>query len=205
MEIPVLETERLRIRPLRLDDLESIYRILDVQLAEADLATDGSLPKAARREWLKWSILSYEQLAFLRQPPYGDRAVELKTADSAALAGQSFVRQGPVIGAVGLVPALGPFGQLPSWGGQPCRNTPEIGLFYAISPRYQRQGFASEAAQALIDYAFNVLQLTRIVATTTFDNAASKGVMRRLGMRLEQNPYPEPPWFQVVGILEHPG
>jgi hypothetical protein len=27
--------------------------------------------------------------------------------------------------------------------------------------------------------------------------------MRRLGMRVEENPEPEPAWFQVVGILSH--
>ncbi len=26
--------------------------------------------------------------------------------------------------------------------------------------------------------------------------------MRKLGMRIEKNPYPEPAWFQVAGILE---
>ena len=29
------------------------------------------------------------------------------------------------------------------------------------------------------------------------------GVMRKLGMRIVKNPYPEPPWMQVVGVLEH--
>jgi len=29
--------------------------------------------------------------------------------------------------------------------------------------------------------------------------------MRRLGMRIETNPYPEPEWFQVVGVIDHPG
>ena len=53
------------------------------------------------------------------------------------------------------------------------------------------------------DYAFGQLNLRRIVATTTYDNAASMGVMRKLGMRIEKNPYEEPRWFQVVGILEH--
>jgi hypothetical protein len=27
--------------------------------------------------------------------------------------------------------------------------------------------------------------------------------MRKLGMRIEKNPYPEPPWLQVVGILDN--
>jgi RimJ/RimL family protein N-acetyltransferase len=144
---------------------------------------------------LQWTILSYEELAKLNQPPYGDRAVVLKQTQQ-------------VIGACGFVPSFGPFGQLPTLhsAGQDEGihfNSPEFGLFYALSPTHQRQGYATEAAKALINYAFNQLDLQRIVATTTHENAASIGVMRNVGMRIEKNPYPDPPWFQVVGILEN--
>ena len=27
----------------------------------------------------------------------------------------------------------------------------------------------------------------------------------KLGLRLDRNPYPEPPWLQVVGVLDNPG
>ena len=76
-------------------------------------------------------------------------------------------------------------------------------MFYAISPAHQRRGYASEAARALVDYAFQRLNLKRVVATTNYDNAASIGVMRKLGMWVEKNPRPEPPWLQVVGVLEN--
>src|SRR5205085_7665200 len=82
-------------------------------------------------------------------------------------------------------------------------NLPEFGLYYALSPAYQRQGYATEATRALIDYAFTQLALKRIVATTTNENVASIAVMRKVGMRIEKNPYPDPPWFQVVGVLEN--
>lgn len=55
----------------------------------------------------------------------------------------------------------------------------------------------------MVRFAFDVLHLGRLVAMTTYDNPASIGVMRRLGMRIEANPYPHPTWFQVVGILEN--
>jgi [ribosomal protein S5]-alanine N-acetyltransferase len=42
------------------------------------------------------------------------------------------------------------------------------------------------------------------VATTSSDNAPSIGVMRKVGRHIERNPYPDPPWFQVVGVLYHP-
>ena len=64
-----------------------------------------------------------------------------------------------VIGACGFVPSLGPFGYLPSLRAASQDAfahlySPEFGLYYALSPAYQRQGYATEAAQALINYAF---------------------------------------------------
>jgi [ribosomal protein S5]-alanine N-acetyltransferase len=146
-----------------------------------------------RAAWLQWTVLNYVQLAQLYQPPYGERAVVHKAT-------------GKLIGACGFVPCLDAFEQLPGLAlttaaSPPWLTTPEVGLFYAISPAFQCQGYATEAAQALVDYAFQQLRLKRIVATTTFDNAASMGVMRKLGMHITRNPYPEPSWLQVVGIL----
>ncbi len=83
-------------------------------------------------------------------------------------------------------------------------NTPEVGLYHALGTARQGKGYATEAASALASYAFETIRLRRIVATTTYDNSASIAVMRRLGMHIECNPYPEPSWMQVVGILENP-
>ena len=79
--------------------------------------------------------------------------------------------------------------------------TPEVGLFWAIDAAYRRQGYASEAAQALIDFAFNEMRLGRIIATTETDNLASQAVMRKLGMRICHNPLPTPPGCSG-GVLE---
>ena len=57
----------------------------------------------------------------------------------------------------------------------------------------------------MIEHAFAEFRLRRIIATTEYDNHASQAVMRRLGMRLERNPLPEPLWLQVVGILRQSG
>ncbi|MDX6533520.1 MAG: hypothetical protein QOF68_1264, partial [Gaiellales bacterium] len=76
--------------------------------------------------------------------------------------------------------------------------------YWALKPEARGNGYATEAARALIDWAFDNLELARIVATTEDDNSASQAVMRRLGMRVERNPDNEPAWFQVVGCLEAP-
>ena len=194
-EMPTLETLRLLIRPFVMEDLEDVHRLLDIELREADLATDEMETLADRAQWLQWTVLNYQQLRKLRQPPYGDRAVVLKES-------------GRLIGACGFVPCLNPFEQLPALASrhQPraaSLSSTEFGLFYAISPAHQRHGYATEAAHAMTDYAFQHLRLTRIVATTMYDNVASVGVMRKLGMRIERNPEPEPAWLQVVGVLEN--
>jgi hypothetical protein len=71
-----------------------------------------------------------------------------------------------------------------------------------ISPAMQGRGFATEAARALVSYAFDVLKLGRIMAGTGYDNLASMAVMRKLGMRIERNPFPSPAWFETTGILQ---
>ncbi len=187
--MPILETARLTIRPFALDDFQAARRILD----EDTPLSQQSLHE--REEWLRWSVLNHEALARLYQPPYGDRAAVLKAT-------------GQVIGACGYVPCLWPFGQYPSFQSHPPAPadrlyTAEVGLFYTFDRAYRRQGYATEAAQALIDYAFGTLRLRRIVATTSYENDASMGVMRRLGMRVERNPFSDPQWAQIVGLLEN--
>ena len=195
MLVPPLETERLLIRPFTMEDLDVIHHILDVELRTADFGSEQAKTREERERWLQWTVLGYDELARLYQPPYGDRAVVLKSTQQ-------------VMGACGFVPSLGPFGHLPSLHATSQDAlahlySPEFGLYYALSPAYQRQGYATEAAQALINYAFTQLHLKRIVATTTSENVESTGVMRKVGMRLEKNPSPDPPGFQVVGILEN--
>jgi len=189
--MPALETERLIIRPLVMDDLDAIHCILDVELAEVDFGGEEAKTLDTRRAWLQWTILSYDQLARLYQPPYGERAIALKST-------------GVLIGAAGYVPCLNVFGQLPAFGGRrDGLASTEFGLYYALSPAHHRRGYATEAVRAMIDYAFRQLRLRRIVATTTYNNEASMGVMRKVGMRVERNPYPDPPWLQAVGFLEN--
>jgi [ribosomal protein S5]-alanine N-acetyltransferase len=191
LEMPILETQRLVIRPFQLDDLDAAYHVLDedAEPREAILSE--------RRAWLEWSVRNYPALSGLYQPPYGDRAITLKA-------------DGALVGAVGLVPCLGPFGLLPYYAGRiPPQEAglsfPEVGLFWALDRAQRGRGYATEAAQALIEYAFRELKLARIIATTEFDNHASQRVMQRLGMRIESNPHPELTWFHIVGILENRG
>ncbi len=184
----MLETGRLVIRSFAHDDFDALHAIRSEAFGQEPLERD--------REWFDWSIRNYTALARLYQPPYGDRAIVLKASQE-------------IVGMVGLVPSLGRFGTLPFFraratGPASSLFTTEMGLFWALGTRYRQQGYATEAAQALVTYAFETLSMERLIATTEFDNRASMAVMQRLGMTIERNPHPTPEWFQVVGILEHP-
>ena len=178
MSLPELTTERLIVRPL----------------AAADGAAVAAAAGGVEAGWLEWTVAGYHQLEQLHQPPYGERAIVLRAT-------------GELVGLIGVVPSMGPFRQLPGFADRAvgaARFRPEVGLFWALAPAHRGNGYATEAAAAVIERCFAELNLERIVATTMHDNHASIAVMRRLGMTIAANPLPEPPWFQVVGWLDAP-
>jgi ribosomal-protein-alanine N-acetyltransferase len=63
-------------------------------------------------------------------------------------------------------------------------ETPE--LLYGLLPAWSGRGLATEAARAVLTYAFTTLALPQVVAVTDVPNAASVRVMERLGMRFER-------------------
>lgn len=187
--MPVLETERLTIRalePADHDACQSLFRAIgwfDAALPDAEIFE-------RRRSWLDWAVANSRELARLYQPPLGERAIIERAS-------------GAFVGLVGYVPALEPYAQLPSFGAvEGARNTFELGLFWAVMPEHQGRGIASEAARAMVENAFDRLRLARVVATTENDNAASTAVMRKIGMTVERNPFPDPPHFQTVGWID---
>jgi RimJ/RimL family protein N-acetyltransferase len=60
--------------------------------------------------------------------------------------------------------------------------TPAVEVAWRLDPRFWGQGYATEAARAGIADGFTRVGLTEIVALTALGNAASQGVMQRLGM-----------------------
>jgi len=190
----IIKTERLEIRPFVMDDLPHIHRILDLTFGSGD-KIDDQIALQERRSWLEWSILNQEWFPRLHQPAYGDRAIILKSTQN-------------LIGSIGYVPLLDVYEQIPELANGHSSGgfaTTEFGLFWVIDPYYQRNGYATEAARAMIAYAFKELRLKRIIATTEYANTASQDVMKKLGMQIARNPLPEPSWLQIVGILENNG
>lgn len=66
---------------------------------------------------------------------------------------------------------------------KPAQRSAEIG--YVLSHDYQGQGYATEAAQAILKLAFEVLELEKVSATCNSENVESEALMLRLGMKKE--------------------
>lgn len=54
-------------------------------------------------------------------------------------------------------------------------------LLYAIKPEHKGKGYATESAKLIVDYAFNQLRFTSLIATMDKTNVDSRKVCDRLG------------------------
>mgnify|MGYP000104583665 CR=1 FL=1 len=183
----LIHTDRLTIRPYTHDDLEARHALMTGAFKSTDSVDET-------REWITWTVGSYHQFGRMYQPPYGDYAVELSANHA-------------VIGSVGLVPSLIPWGVVdelrPASTPMHTRASPEFGLFWGILPELWGNGYAPEAGSAFIKWIFTTQHAGRVVATTERDNANSIRVMKKMGMTVYDNRHGTPFWFEVVGVLDN--
>jgi [ribosomal protein S5]-alanine N-acetyltransferase len=97
-------------------------------------------------------------------------AEEEFSAGRSAIFAVTISPNGEFCGAVGLVIA-------------PAQQRAELG--YWIGVPYWNQGFATEAASAVIAFGFEVLRLNKIHASYFAGNTASQRVLEKIGMRHE--------------------
>ena len=62
----------------------------------------------------------------------------------------------------------------------------EVEVAYTIAEAYWRQGLASEAAQGILEYGFEKLNLSRLVSLIEPGNIGSQKVAEKMGMQLEK-------------------
>jgi RimJ/RimL family protein N-acetyltransferase len=62
----------------------------------------------------------------------------------------------------------------------------EVEIAYLIDKTYWGQGFGTEAAQAILQYGFEKLQLSRLICLIDPENIASQKVAENIGMTLEK-------------------
>jgi len=116
----------------------------------------------------------------------GDKGV--KTLEDA----ENYIQTGPVdmykrlgygLWLVALKPGMEPIGMC----GLLKRDTlDDVDIGFALLPEYWNRGYAFEAAAATLEHAKNPLALSRILAITTPDNAASCALLEKLGFALDR-------------------
>lgn len=66
-------------------------------------------------------------------------------------------------------------------------NRQEGELGWIINKIYQKNGYATEAAKAVLDFAINKLKIQKAVACCDYRNEPSFRVMRKIGLSLERD------------------
>ena len=170
-----LESDRLVLRRVTPDDLP-FYTRLHALPKVAEHLYPGGRPHSPEetKAWMEYTLASYEQLAL------GYLAVVRK-------------EDGALIGRCGLMDmvvesATPEHGIRKGWFGREGAPTGvsvtfETELGYTFDPAAWGQGFASEAARCVRDYARDVLRLPYTISAILPQNARSRRVAERLGAR----------------------
>ena len=158
----VLETERLCIRAFTMDDVDAAHQ---------HIYTGAEVWGPKTREQVSDGVMMAMLMARSHDDsPWAKRAVVLKES-------------GAFIGQVRLSPSHNYFYR---WAEEPNPryNEVEVELAFAFGKAYWGQSYAYEASQVMIRYAFDELNLRRLVNGTGDDNLRSINLHRRLGFRL---------------------
>ena len=150
----ILETPRLVLRHLVLDDLRELFALYsDPEIRR--YFPEGVLSLEETREELEWFLDGHPE-----HPKLGLWAAIHKES-------------GKFIGRCGLLP----------WE---IEGRLEVEIAYLLDKAFWGQGLASEAARGILDYAFETLNLARLICLIDPHNLASRKVAERIGMTLER-------------------
>jgi len=155
-----IETERLILRPVEVRDWREIHRYASLPEVVRYLPHEPFTEEDASAFALRWSEQARQSE---RMDPETNEWPEMLVVQRK--------EDGRLIGHI-------PFQKF-----SPKYRTREIG--WVFDPAYQGQGYATEAARAVLELAFGELDLHRVIATCDPRNSSSYGVMERLGMRRE--------------------
>ena len=176
-----LETPRLILRPLAMDDLSDFVEMLShpnvFPMMGFATMPDGGKRARTPEEWrprFAYRIAQFEWEGF------GEWAIVWRET-------------GAFVGVVGLQFYLLDQGAI---------ATPEIELFYGLKRAWWDKGIMKEATSEVARYAFETLKLRRITSVCLRGNERSANVMRRAGMTV--GPHPGNPSGEMFGFLDNP-
>ena len=76
----------------------------------------------------------------------------------------------------------------------------DVEVAYTIAEEYWGQGLGTEAAQAILQYGFEKLNLPRLICLIDAENVASRKVAEKIGMKFEKEAQDEMGPFLVYSI-----
>jgi RimJ/RimL family protein N-acetyltransferase len=164
----ILETPRLLLRHLVMDDLDALFALYDDE-AVRRYFPEGRLTYEETREELEWFLNGHPS-----HPELG-------------LWATIYRETGEFIGRCGLLP----------WT---IDGRHEVEVAYLLDKKFWGQGLATEAAQALVQYGFEHLQLSRLICLIDRENEASIRVATKIGMTFEKEGKDEKGPFLLYAI-----
>jgi RimJ/RimL family protein N-acetyltransferase len=149
----LMDTERLRLRPVTLDDTELMLAVWNDPAFIRHVTDRGIRTVEQARE-----ALSGGALKLFAEYGFGPYCISLKS-------------NGTMIGICGLFK-------------RDNLVDPDIG--FSVLPEFCGQGYASEAAMAVVGYARDELGIGVLGAIVSPQNAASIALIEKLGLHFEQ-------------------
>jgi len=151
----ILETERLMLRLLTMDDVEALFPMY------SDPEVRQYFPDFTRTYEETKEEVDYFVNRCYQKHGFGLWA----TVDKAT---------GELIGRCGLL----------SWE---IEEREEVEVAYLLAKAYWGRGLATEAAQGIVQYAFEQLNISRLICLVDPGNTASQNVAQKIGMTLEKD------------------
>jgi RimJ/RimL family protein N-acetyltransferase len=150
----ILETKRLLLRHLILEDLNDLFALYrDPEIRK--YFPEGILNLEETKEELEWHMNGHP-----KYPELGLWATIHKET-------------GKFIGRCGLLPWI-------------IEGQDEVEIAYLLDKSFWGQGLATEAAQGILQYGFEYLQLSRLICLIDPENIASQRVAEKIGMAFER-------------------
>lgn len=151
MTLPVLETPRLVLRPLILEDETALAAVIG---------------DAETMRWYPRPFTNEEVRAWIERQ-------ENRYPSGTGLLGLVEKKTGSLIGDCG-----------PAW--QEIEGRSELEIGWHVNRERWNQGFATEAARAVIEYAFANLDVEQVVSMIRPENVASRRVAEKNDMKVDR-------------------
>lgn len=166
-----IETERFLIRPLIAEDVTGIFELDSNPKVHTYLGNNPIKTLAEAEKVIKLIQKQYDDLGIGRWA-----IIEKSTGNFVGWTGFKYIVE-PINGHV---------------------NYYDLG--YRLIERYWGKGIATETAKACLTYAFEVLKLEEVYGICDVDNAGSRNILQKCGLKLiETFDYDNTPhyWFEI--------